>query len=122
MPNARNNQISLVDTPFYHCVSRCVRRAFLCGDDPVTGRSFNHRRERIQQDAYRLSSIFFIDIAAIAVMSNHYHLVVFVDQDRATDVTAKEVVDRWHQLFSGTDLSHRFARDESIDPPGNTSN
>ena len=37
MRRARSQQISLQDTPYYHCVSRCARRAFLCGEDPASG-------------------------------------------------------------------------------------
>ncbi len=40
MTQSRDNLISLVDTFYYHCISRCVRRAYLCGEDRYTGQNF----------------------------------------------------------------------------------
>jgi len=45
MTIARSRQISLQDTPYYHVVSRCVRRAFLCGADVHSSQSYEHRRQ-----------------------------------------------------------------------------
>jgi len=114
MPKPRCSQVSLASTPYYHCVSRCVRRAFLCSKDTATARSFEHRRQWIEDKLYVLSDIFSIELCAYAVMSNHYHVVLFVDQPRAAEWSVDEVIRRWHLLFSGNLLSQRYLRGESM--------
>ncbi|MCU7874612.1 MAG: transposase [Candidatus Thiodiazotropha sp. (ex Lucinoma borealis)] len=114
MPKPRKALISLEATPYYHCISRCVRRAFLCGQDTFSGKSFEHRREWIQARLFELADIFAIDLCGYAILSNHVHLVLFVDQEVAADWESLEVVERWHQLFSGSLLSQRFIAGESL--------
>jgi len=105
MPLPRYSQISLVATPCYHCISRCVRRAFLCGEDSVTGNSFEHRRQWIEDKLLELSQIFCIDLCAYAVMSNHYHAVLHIHKEQALSLSTDDVICRWHQLFKGSLLS-----------------
>ena len=62
MPRARSELVSLEDTPNYHCVSRCVRKAFLCGVDRETGINYEHRREQIENRLLTLADIFAIDV------------------------------------------------------------
>ncbi len=49
-------------------------------------------------------------------MSNHTHLVLFIDADKAKHWSTTEVIQRWHQLFKGTLLTQQFMRllNESI--------
>ncbi len=108
MPQPRRSLISLDATPYYHCVSRCVRRAFLCGEDALTGRCFEHRRGWIEDRLLELSQTFALEVCAYSVMSNHTHAVLYVDQDRAESWTLDEVIERWHVLFSGIPLSQRY--------------
>jgi len=68
MPKPRKTLISLQDTSYYHCVSRCVRRAFLCGEDKFTGQSYEHRRGWVEGKMLQLAATFAIDICAYAVL------------------------------------------------------
>ena len=83
MTLARRQLIDVNSTPYYHCVSRCVRRAFLCGFDQLTEKSFEHRKQWILDKLKELTGIFAIDVCAYALMSNHYHVVLRVDRDQA---------------------------------------
>ncbi|MCP4494935.1 MAG: transposase, partial [Gammaproteobacteria bacterium] len=114
MPIARKNQISLESTTFYHCAARCVRRAFLCGKDHFSGKNYEHRRQWIEDRLLELGSIFAIDIAAYAIMSNHYHVVLHVDKQQADNWSNKEICTRWAELFSGNDLAKRYLKNEIL--------
>ena len=110
----RSSLISLSDTPYYHCVSRCVRRAFLCGVDHYSGKSYEHRRAWLEQKLLSTASIFGIKLCAYAVMSNHYHVVLHVRPDLIASWSDKEVVSRWHRLFKGSLLSQRYTAGEPL--------
>jgi len=100
MTYARKSLISLQDTPYYHVVARCVRRAWLWGFDQYAGKDYSHRRAWILERLGFLSTMFAVDVCAYAVMSNHYHLVLHVDQRRAHAWTTDEIVERWTRVFS----------------------
>jgi len=40
---------------FYHCISRCVRRAYLCGDDPISGHNCDHRNAWLKKRMLELA-------------------------------------------------------------------
>ena len=111
MTSPRSTLVSVADTPWYHLVSRCVRRAFLCGHDALSGRSFEHRRGWIAERIQVLSGIFAMDVAAYAVMSNHYHLVLHIDSARAEGWSDEEVLRRWTRLFRGPEPVRRWLAD-----------
>ena len=108
MPTPRKAQISLQDTPYYHCVSRCVRRGFLCGEDKVSKKNYEYRRKWLEDRLVATSQMFAIDICAYAIMDNHFHLVLHVDEEQAKDWSTEQVLHHWHKEYKGTLLTQRY--------------
>ncbi|MCP5326632.1 MAG: transposase [Oceanospirillaceae bacterium] len=116
MPKPRKELVSLAATPYYHCVSRCVRRAFLCGTDQHSGQCFEHRRAWIEELLIQQSRVFAVDIAAYAVMSNHFHVVLHINELRAKNWPNHEVIERWHSLYKGNLITQRYLQGETLIP------
>ena len=87
----------------YHLVSRCVRRAFLCGVDPHDGRDHSHRRTWLVERMRRLSPCFAVDIYAYTVLGNHFHLVLRHDPLAHRAWSDEEVAWRWFEAFPPTE-------------------
>jgi hypothetical protein len=83
----------------YHCISRCVRRAFLCGVDGYSGRSYDHRKSWIKDRLKELSEIFAVDVCGYSVMSNHLHIVLRNRPDLWQKWDDADVASRWLKLF-----------------------
>jgi REP element-mobilizing transposase RayT len=95
----RREVVSPSEVAVYHCVNRCVRRAFLCGRDPITGASFEHRREWIRARLEVLAGEFGIEVLGFAVMSNHLHVILRSRPDVVAEWSDDEVARRWWNIF-----------------------
>jgi hypothetical protein len=52
--------------------------------------------------------LFAIDVCAYAVMSNHYHLVAFIDKQTALSLSPHDVIERWCTAHQMPSLIQRF--------------
>lgn len=111
MPLPRYKQINTDVTPYYHCISRCVRQSYLCGRDARTGINYEHRRKWIQDRLHKLSQAFAIDLCAYAVMHNHIHIVLHVAKGRVDGWTMDEVLLRWRMFYKCPPLVQRYFDD-----------
>ncbi|EHQ52552.1 hypothetical protein ECTPHS_07666 [Ectothiorhodospira sp. PHS-1] len=113
MTRARHQLICPETTPYYHTISRCVRRAFLCGEDSLTGKNHEHRKSWVTQRLRELADTFAIEICAYAIMSNHYHLVLRIDQGTAKQWDTEKVIEHWGRLYGVPVLVTRYQRGET---------
>ena len=117
MTKPRKELVSVSDTPYYHIVSRCVRRTFLCGYDRQTDIDYEHRKQWIVDRIQLLSSLFSINLCSYAIMSNHYHLVVHINPEEAESWNNKEVAERWTTLFQGPLLIQQWLNGAILNKP-----
>jgi len=99
MATPRSQLIDLEQPLHYHLVSRCVRRSFLCGKDPHSSADYEHRKGWLEQRMFHLAQCFAVSIDAFAIMSNHFHIVVYYDPQDSYRWSNEEVVDRWLSAF-----------------------
>jgi len=114
MTQSRQSQVSLSGILYYYCISCCVCRAYLCGENKYPEKSFEHRRHWVVERMHYLASLFSIDICAYAIMSNHYHLVLHVDEASNGALSHDEVCERWCQLYSRPVLVERWQSKQTI--------
>jgi REP element-mobilizing transposase RayT len=93
MTIARAHLVDPSVTRWYHCLTRCVRRAFLLAEGPID------RKQWIESRLRELAQIFSIAVGGFSVLNNHLHLLVRLDPDVARGWSDEEVVRRWGRLF-----------------------
>ena len=103
MATPRHLLVDPVNECDYHLVSRCVRRAFLCGVDEFTGRDCSHRRDWLLERLHRLGACFAVDVYAFVAMSNHFHLALRHDPLAWRGWDDGEVAWRWFEAFPPTE-------------------
>ena len=116
MTTARRQLIDADTTPYYHIICRCVRRAFLCGVDDYDGRDYSHRRDWIEEKLNILIKIFAIDIAAYAIMSNHYHLVLRIDTQLSQSWNLETIFTQYAALHSCNALVQQYLAGVELTP------
>ncbi|MEZ6078786.1 MAG: hypothetical protein R3C56_24865 [Pirellulaceae bacterium] len=96
-PN-RSEVFSPDESCIVHVISRVVRRCFLLGDDPITGKNYDHRKDWIENLLQHQAKHFGIDLLCFSLLSSHFHLVLKSQPDIVRTWNNREVARRWLML------------------------
>jgi REP element-mobilizing transposase RayT len=99
MTTPRSLLVDPVNAFYYHIVSRCVRRGWLCDIDPLTGTDYSHRKKWLEERLLHLAQYFAVEVDAFSIMANHFHLVLFFDPTANQHWSDEEVAFRWVEAF-----------------------
>ncbi len=106
MPVARKNVVDLENPGTYHCISRCVRRMFLCRGD------IGDRKQWLHNRLIDLSMFFCIEVSAHAFLDNHFHVLLHTHPERAAELDAESVIWRWFMVYPKS--IHRWAKSRGM--------
>lgn len=105
---ARVEVFAADEVAIVHVMNRTVRRCFLMGNDPLTGKNFDHRKAWMELELQHLAKHFGIDLLCYAILSNHFHLVLRSRPDVVANWDDSEVARRWVMLCPRRrDADHR---------------
>jgi REP element-mobilizing transposase RayT len=93
MTMPRRQLVDVAVTRYYHCISRCVRRAFLCGD------GFEHRKAWIEARLEVVAEHFAVSVCGFAILDNHLHVLCRLDPGVADGWTDADVIRRWIAIY-----------------------
>lgn len=96
MAIARRRILGADVSPWVHCTSRCVRRAYLCGGKAGC---WEHRRAWVEDRLEFLARCFAVEVAGYAVMSNHFHVITRMRPELCASWNALEVTRRWLSVY-----------------------
>ena len=94
---ARAEVFSSSEVAVVHVMNRVVRRCFLLGNDPVSGKNYDHRKQWIEDQLRRQAACFGIDLLGFAILSNHFHLILWSRPDCVQQWDDIEVARRWRR-------------------------
>src|SRR6202453_5009784 len=101
MAIARSKLVDVSVARWYHCVSRCVRKAFLLGEGD------GNRKQWLEKRLEELGEIFAVALGGFSLMDNHLHVLLRLDPAVARTWSDDEVVRRWGRLFPPRDKSRQ---------------
>lgn len=100
---ARKNRIKVQsEQAIYHCTTRTVRKTFFFESAAM--------REWIYKRICFLSSVYFVELHALAVLSNHYHIVFSLKKPK---IDALELQKRFNRLQSLNRMPRQWCGEEN---------
>ena len=109
MTTARKDLVDVSVTRWYHCISKCVRSAFLMTDE-----AGNDRKQWIEDRLQLLVENFSVSVGGFAVMDNHLHVLCRLDPEESLAWSAEDVIRRWIAVYPPLNLGERSKRTGKI--------